>query len=194
MLIYFNLQEQKVNGKFKFSKTTKGKLEVPEVLFNKLEEAKDDPFQIINLKVAEVLEAKPHPNADKLLVLKIKCDRERTLCAGLKQYFTPEQLAGKHVIIVSNLKPALLRGIESQGMLLAAEKDGKVVVLEAPNSKAGDQVFVDKVTPMTAEITIDDFAKIKLTTKNGKAIYGDKQLKTAKEDVVADVGDGASIR
>ncbi|HPF41801.1 MAG TPA: methionine--tRNA ligase subunit beta [Phycisphaerae bacterium] len=93
-----------------------------------------DDFAKIDLRVAKVLEAKPHPDADKLLVLQIDLgDEQRQLVAGIKQYYEPEALVGKLIVVVKNLKPRKMRGEESQGMLLAASDDEKAqVVLVAP--------------------------------------------------------------
>lgn len=89
-----------------------------------------DEFKRIELKVGEVLEVSDHPNADKLVVLDVDLGGEkRQLVAGLKGYLDVNELKGKRIVVVSNLKPANLRGVESQGMLLAAEKDGKLALL-----------------------------------------------------------------
>lgn len=80
-----------------------------------------DDFAKIRLRVGRVLEASVHPNADKLLVLKVDLgDEQRQIVAGLKAFYDPESLVGKNLIIVANLAPRKMRGLESQGMLLAA--------------------------------------------------------------------------
>ena len=80
-----------------------------------------DEFVKIKLRVGKVIEASEHPNADKLLVLKVDLgDEQRQICAGLKGHYTPEELVGKNLILVANLAPRRMRGLESQGMLLAA--------------------------------------------------------------------------
>jgi len=87
-------------------------------------------FTKIELRTAKVLEAKPHPNADKLLVLQVEVgDQRKQICAGIKQHYTPEELVGKTIIVVNNLQTAVLRGEESQGMLLAASDESGVVLL-----------------------------------------------------------------
>ncbi len=91
-----------------------------------------DDFAKIDLRVATVLECQPHPNADKLLLLKIDLGNEqRQLCAGLKQHYAPESLVGKQIIVVANLAPRTMRGQVSQGMLLAATdaQANRVIVL-----------------------------------------------------------------
>jgi methionyl-tRNA synthetase len=189
----------------KFKKTTKGTLQQPTILFNKIETtapAKNsppaseiEPFRKLMLRIGIVEDVRPHPNADKLYVLKIDLGKEkRTLCAGLKQYIPAEQLKGKHLVIVANLKPAMLRGIESQGMMLAAQLGNVVLPLEAPNSPAGTDVFVEGLPCEHSQISIEDFAKVKITTKSGKAVYKDKPLKTDKEEITVAIGDGATVR
>ena len=81
-----------------------------------------EDFQKIQLRTGRVLEASKHPSADRLLVLKVDLGEEspRTICAGIASRYAPEELVGLNVVVVANLKPVKLRGIESQGMLLAA--------------------------------------------------------------------------
>jgi methionyl-tRNA synthetase len=101
-------------------------------------------FAEIDLRVAEVKAVSEHPNADKLLILKVDVGEvigEKQLVAGIKEHYDPEQLIGKKVIIVNNLAPAILRGEESQGMLLAAKDDNGVVVLTTDKDvKPGSKV------------------------------------------------------
>ena len=80
-----------------------------------------DEFRRLDVRVATVIAAAPHPNADRLLVLQVDLGSERRqLVAGIRAHYEPESLVGKQVIVVANLAPAMLRGVESQGMLLAA--------------------------------------------------------------------------
>ena len=91
-----------------------------------------DDFLKIKLRVARVLEAVAHPNADKLILLKIDLgDEQRQLCAGLRGHYEPEQLVGRNVVVVANLAPRKMRGEMSEGMLLAASTAGheEVIVL-----------------------------------------------------------------
>jgi methionine--tRNA ligase beta chain len=89
-----------------------------------------EDFSKIELRVAKVLEARPHPNADKLLLLSVLVDDEpKQIVAGIKQHYTPEQLVGKKIIIVNNLAPVMLRGEASNGMLLAATSGENVILL-----------------------------------------------------------------
>ena len=100
-------------------------------------------FKKLDIRVATVLSVENHPNADKLYVLKIDLGggEQRQIVAGLRPYYTPEQLQGRTVVVVANIEPALLRGVESQGMLLAAQDGPKVLVLQPDGPAApGAQV------------------------------------------------------
>ena len=91
-----------------------------------------DDFTKVHLRVAKVLEAMEHPKADKLLVLKVDLGGEqRQIVAGIRGYYQPADLVGKSIIIVANLQPRMMRGFESQGMLLAAstETRDRVILL-----------------------------------------------------------------
>lgn len=89
-----------------------------------------DEFRKLELKVATIKKADSHPNADKLLVLQIDlgCE-ERQIVAGIKGHYAPEELVGRQVVVVANLETARLRGVESQGMLLAASDGDRIVIL-----------------------------------------------------------------
>jgi tRNA-binding protein len=95
-----------------------------------------DDFAKVKLRVGRVLEAADHPNADKLLVLKVDLGNEqRQIVAGLRGYYTAEQLVGRNIILVANLAPRMMRGQESQGMLLAASNsDRSRVIVLSPES------------------------------------------------------------
>jgi methionyl-tRNA synthetase len=102
-----------------------------------LETIKYDDFGKIDLRVAKVLEARPHPNADKLMLLQIDLgDVQKQIVAGIRAHYTPEQLVGRRIVIVNNLEPAVLRGETSNGMLLAASSGDKVVLLQPDDPEA----------------------------------------------------------
>ncbi|NCN99144.1 methionine--tRNA ligase subunit beta [Candidatus Pacearchaeota archaeon CG10_big_fil_rev_8_21_14_0_10_35_219] len=88
-------------------------------------------FQKLEMKVGTIEKVEDHPDADRLYVLTINLGNEtRTIVAGLKQHYTKEELQGKQAIFITNLAPVTLRGIESQGMILAASNEDKVVILQ----------------------------------------------------------------
>lgn len=101
-----------------------------------------DEFRKLELKVATIIKAEPHPNADKLLVLQIDLgSEERQIVAGIKGHYAPEALVGRQVVVVANLETAKLRGVESQGMMLAAS-DGDRIVILIPEKKVSPGVKV----------------------------------------------------
>ena len=102
-----------------------------------------DDFSKLELRIAKVLEARPHPNADKLLLLQVDVgDEKKQIVAGIRQHYEPEQLVGRLIVVVNNLAPAMLRGEASNGMLLAASSGEKVVLLtpDDPGCEVGAKV------------------------------------------------------
>jgi len=89
-----------------------------------------DDFRKLEIVTARIAEATEHPNADKLYVLKVDIGLEqRQIVAGIRQHYTKEQLIGKTVIVIKNLAPAVIRGVESNGMLLATKDESGLAVL-----------------------------------------------------------------
>jgi methionyl-tRNA synthetase len=121
------------------------KIEVKKPNLNKSEEPKEimegvttinfEDFEKIDLRVAEIQNIEDMEGADKLYKLEVSIGEEiRTICAGIKQFYSHDDLKGKKIIMITNLKPRKLRGIESQGMLLAASnKDHTKISLIAPD-------------------------------------------------------------
>ena len=101
-----------------------------------------DDFAKIDLRVATVVAAERVPKTDKLIKLQVKIgDEERTIVSGIAQHYEPENLIGKNVIVIANLKPAKLRGIESRGMVLAAsDGEGNLVLADAAGIASGSKV------------------------------------------------------
>jgi len=95
-----------------------------------------DDFVKVDMRVAKVLEAYDHPKADKLIVLKVDLGTEqRQICAGLRGHYESASLVGRNIIVVANLAPRMMRGMESKGMLLAASNPEHTrVILLSPES------------------------------------------------------------
>jgi methionyl-tRNA synthetase len=99
-------------------------------------------FQRLELRVATVLEARPHPNADKLVLLKVRVgDRKKQIVAGIRKYREPHSLVGTRIVLADNLEPAVLRGERSEGMLLAV-LDGDELALIVPDHEVRDGSLV----------------------------------------------------
>lgn len=175
-------------------------LNKPEILFQKIEEPKEkqaetpkpknqnitEPFGDLDLRVAEILKVEDHPNADKLYLLRVNCGEERTVVAGIKDYYSPEDLKGKKIVVLANLEQAELRGIKSEAMLLAGEqKDGKVGLLFVENSNPGEKVTSGDIIPEPKkQISFKGFQKVKMRTGKDCVLYGDKELKTESGEIV----------
>jgi methionyl-tRNA synthetase len=160
----------------------------PEILFRKIEKIDfTEPFSSLDLKVARIEKVEDHPEADKLYVLRIDLGTEkRTLVAGLKGHYSKNELEGKNIVVLTNLKPVSFRGVESKGMILAAD-DGKQVGLLLSREKPGTDVSVEGVTKRPAnEINMKDLLKLGLESRKGKVYYGKKVLKTGKSEISAD--------
>jgi methionyl-tRNA synthetase len=182
---------QQRTPEFKFQHDTKGKITEPKVLFSK-DITIDDPFSTLDLRVAKIVDVKDHPNADKLYVVELDVGEKRTVCAGLREHYDKEELKGKLVVLVYNLQPAELRGVQSQGMMLAAVKKDAVRILQ-PKGKPGDLVSVEGLPRHPKPITINEFAKIKMQTSKTKVLYKDKELKTDSGSVFSEL-DEAKIK
>lgn len=92
-----------------------------------------EDFRKLEFKVAKIKEVTEHPNADKLYIVILDLgDKTKQVVAGIRNFYTKEELVGKYVVVVDNLEPAVLRGVESQGMILAArdEKTLSIITLE----------------------------------------------------------------
>lgn len=125
-----------------FSPESKHKETQVEELKHKEEIVYDD-FDKIELRVAEVIDCQKHPKADKLLLFKLKVGtEERQIVSGIANFYKPEELVGKKVVIVANLKPVKLRGEISEGMILSAatDDDSMLEVVEINNIPSGSEV------------------------------------------------------
>ena len=95
-----------------------------------------EDFKKIELRIGQIKEVQDHPDADRLYVVIIDLgDRTKQVVAGIKSFYTKEELVGKQVVVVDNLEPAVLRGVESQGMLLAASDEAGVTIISPEKNK-----------------------------------------------------------
>jgi methionine--tRNA ligase beta chain len=101
-----------------------------------------DDFRKLELRIAQIKEVNDHPNADKLVVLILDLgDRQKQVVAGIKNYYSKEELIGRQVVVVDNLDPVILRGVESQGMILAGSDENMLAVVSPEkNLKLGSIV------------------------------------------------------
>ncbi|MDE7213070.1 MAG: methionine--tRNA ligase subunit beta, partial [Anaeroplasmataceae bacterium] len=117
------------------------KQEEPKKELPKKEEITIDDFDKLDLGVGQIIEAKKHPKADKLLVFKVDLGNEiRQIVSGIAKYYKPEELIGKKIVVVKNLKPISLRGEESYGMLLCASDENQLELLNVEHLLPGAKV------------------------------------------------------
>ena len=89
-----------------------------------------EEFKKLELIIAQIKEVRDHPNADRLYVLKIDTGKEeKQLVAGIRPFYSKEELVGRRIVVINNLEPAVIRGEESQGMLLAASDSTGISIL-----------------------------------------------------------------
>ncbi|UCH12077.1 MAG: hypothetical protein JSW18_04475 [Candidatus Omnitrophota bacterium] len=101
-----------------------------------------DDFKKIELKTAKVVDVKDHPQADKLYILTIDLGTEKKdIVAGIKNFYGPDELKGRNIVVVSNMEPAVIRGVESSAMLLAAQtKDALSIITLDKEIPAGTAI------------------------------------------------------
>jgi len=138
----------------------------------------DFGIENVDLEVGEIVSAERHPNADKLLVERVRVgDGERQIVSGIARYYKPEELIGRKIILVKNLKPAVLRGIKSEGMLLAAVSGNDVEVIFCEGCRVGDKVAPkDGRCSYREQITIDEFATLNLEVKDGRFLADGREM------------------
>lgn len=164
------------------------------------EESKN-AFDSLQIRVAKILRAEKHPKAEKLYIEEIDLgDEKRTIVSGLVPYYTAEELLNKKILVVTNLQPAVLRGVKSEGMLLAAE-DKSIVGLLLTNAEIGDYAYIDdfseekiskiKKLPL---ISIEDFGKVNIIAKNGKVYADDKEIKIKSGEIFIDKISNGKVR
>eukprot|EP01116_Phalansterium_solitarium_P002702 TRINITY_DN1289_c0_g1_i1.p2 TRINITY_DN1289_c0_g1~~TRINITY_DN1289_c0_g1_i1.p2 ORF type:complete len:251 (-),score=104.89 TRINITY_DN1289_c0_g1_i1:41-793(-) len=165
-----------------------------------------DPFAEFNqaiIQVSKVTDIKRHPEAEKLFVATIDIGggASRQLCAGLVGFYTAEELLGKHVVTILNLKPRKLKGVESQAMILAGDDAASnlVRILTPPEgSDVGDRVFLQGQSAAVGKKEMGSTAWTNvvaaLKVKSGVAAFNDINLVTSKGNVsVADLPEGSGI-
>ncbi len=137
----------------------------------------------VELTVARITAVERHPKADKLFIESVDLGTEkRQIVSGLVGYYTPEELSGRNVIMVTNLKPARLRGVESQGMLLAAQDGTQVEVLFADWARPGDRVTIQGQAEPVArrvEIDIEQFFRVPIRVQENRILVEGSALECA---------------
>lgn len=145
-------------------------LEKPQPLFRKIEvpvgklEEGCPGFSRLNLRIGRIEEVSDHPDADKLYKLTVDIGRRIGLVAGLRGYYTPDELRGKSIVVVSNLEPATIRGVRSEGMLLAAETKKTLALLTPAEEVPSGMVVNSGRAPSDKPLPFEEFQKLEIRT------------------------------
>ncbi len=152
------------------------------------------PFGRVDYRVAKVVAAEDHPSAEKLLVLKLDVGElgERQVCAGIRSHYSAESMVGRKLLMVANLKKAKLRGVESLGMILAADDPDGAVHLLCPEGEPGDFAAVEGCDrAIGLNLTIEALDAFELSVQGGKVVLDGKPLQAGSGAVLCAARDGA---
>lgn len=173
------------------------KIKLEEKKEEKTEKIIKEGFEKLNLKIGKIIEIDTHPDAEKLYLEKIDVGEEkpRQIISGLKDYYDKEELIGKKVIVVAKLKPAKLRGILSEGMILAAEDENGNVGLVTSNEDIGTNISCENLKANNeTQIKVDDFFQIKMISDGEKVMFENKTLKANNSNLIIDKNIKGNIR
>ncbi len=185
-ILFKRLEDETVGQlKARFSGTQADRVEKVE----KMEKVENKFSKAVDLRVAKITSVERHPKADRLFIEHIDLGYEqRQIVSGLVGHYTEDELVGKSIVLVANLKPAKLRGVESQGMLLAAQHDDTVDVLFAENAEPGAPVHLEGFTAPEQppeEISIDEFFEVPIVVRDHQVYVGDTPLVCGDENIKA---------
>eukprot|EP00010_Vexillifera_abyssalis_P005109 CAMPEP_0201553026 /NCGR_PEP_ID=MMETSP0173_2-20130828/19399_1 /ASSEMBLY_ACC=CAM_ASM_000268 /TAXON_ID=218659 /ORGANISM="Vexillifera sp., Strain DIVA3 564/2" /LENGTH=709 /DNA_ID=CAMNT_0047963627 /DNA_START=134 /DNA_END=2263 /DNA_ORIENTATION=+ len=186
-------------------------IKVGPVLFKKFELVVK-PIQELSLRVGHIKEVKTHPDASRLYLCQVDLgeDKPRQVVAGLTDFYTPEQLLKRHVVVVANLKPAKIRGQLSQGMLLCVEakiksQDGdsptrqvKLLELDITGAAPGDTIEAKGFPPVSPLKTLNrkQWQKIIFRVKDKQVVSGENApliVKSNSKPIIADAPDNSKV-
>lgn len=162
----------------------------PTQLLTRLEEIEivtKNPFLSLDLRVGRVIDAVPHPDADRLIVLQVDIGEERRqIVAGIRAFYSPEELKGRNIVVLKNLKPARLKGIESQGMLLAADNGEDIGILTVEGDP-GTRINLSGLEgEPKALLSIKELQEVDLHSEEGRAFSGSSPILCMGKQVIVD--------
>ncbi|MGI0140701.1 MAG: methionine--tRNA ligase [Thermoplasmata archaeon] len=146
-----------------------------------------EPLAPLAIRAGVIRGAALHPDAERLLVLSVDLgeSQPRTVVAGIRASYAPEELVGRRIVVLANLAPRTIRKMTSQGMLLASESEGRAVLLEPPESVAPGTP-VEGVPDRPPEITIGDFAKTPLIIAESSPVDGRRSVRAGGRTIEID--------
>ncbi len=134
------------------------------------------------LKVGLIKSVENHPNADKLYVLRLFDGKnERTIVAGLKNHYRPEELENKKIVFVANMRHTKIRGIESQGMILAGDDGKTVAILTIEKAEPGTYVVKGDENSF---VSFEELEALQMKIENGQVFLGNEVMKAENDETV----------
>jgi len=196
-LLFRRLEDEEIEGfRARFAGTTQAQRQEAEAAATAapLLKAPDPALRVrfhqqVELAVARITAVERHPQADKLYIESVDLGAEkRQIVSGLVGHYSPEELAGRSVIMVTNLKPARLRGVESQGMLLAAQDGTQVEVLFADWAQPGERINLEgerEPAEARGQIDIEEFFRVPIRVQAGRILVEGAALVCAGRPLAA---------
>ncbi|MBN1904443.1 MAG: methionine--tRNA ligase [Deltaproteobacteria bacterium] len=154
--------------------------------FRKQFSGKQSDFGRVHLRIGKIEEVKKHPNADQLYWLSVDLGEEtpRSIVAGLVKSYAPEEILGRKVIVLSNLKPTKIRDIKSEGMILVCKHRNKMELLDGTPFEPGDTISAEGEKVDHSEISIEEFNEIDILVKEGLLMSGEQKCHVGGVPVV----------
>ncbi|MGE0792710.1 MAG: methionine--tRNA ligase [Candidatus Woesearchaeota archaeon] len=163
---------------------------------NKEEVKEATKFSDLDLRVGKIIEIKKHPEAEKLYIEKVDLGNEQIqIVSGLVPYYSEEELLNKKIIVVRNLEKAKLRGVESEGMLLAGEDSDGIVEVLSVNGELGESITLQNlVSKPKNKISFKDFLEVVIEVKNGFVYCEDKKLMVGTRFIETEEVENGKVR
>jgi methionyl-tRNA synthetase len=194
----FNFPQKMSLNEVKFQANRSGPVNKGEVLFPKIElEKKSDPLQIYNFKLGQIIEVSPHPSNDAVYVLKVDLgSRIATICARIVAHYQPDQLLHQQVVVLTNVEPKEIDGIESEGMLVGGtDPSTNHLELARSTGKNGDQLLIGSLEPQAdAVVTGKELNKLKMRVQDKKVKIGNAFLQHKSGPVSIDLPDKVVLK
>ena len=202
-----NLPKLKWKSLGSFSGLDKHIIGNPEILYKKLNKKLAEKFRKkfsgeqpdfgkFRIVVGQITKVKIHPDASHLYHLTVDLgeEKERSIVAGLVKHYSPEELTGRKVFVLANLKSSELRGVLSEGMVLVCEKRNKMELLNASAFSTGDQITVEDQTIDHTEISIDQFKTAPMRIVNSELFFDDQQCRVNNLPVTTQMLQSGKVR
>jgi len=179
----------------KFNESANWEIGSRKILYKKIEKIKIDPLQNFDFKVGKVIDVEEHYDSPDIYVLTIDLgNAQKIICAKIAKYFSIQDLLGKTFVVLTNIKPRNIKGIQSEGMLIGAmDPSSKTMKIAEIEGAPGEQIHIGDLEPIPSQITAKRVNKTKIKVEQNKIKIQDKFLKTKKHYATIDLPDGIQL-